>query len=100
MSEKRRFVLAPEMIFKLIFGQAGTQAKAFLESIMNSVDSGSSYIKIDFDKSGTGYVIEDDGCGFKSRDEVERFFEVFGWDHSEIEGNMRKFGNFGLVIRK
>lgn len=96
MAELKSFSLDPDMIMKLIFGQAGTQAKAFLESIMNSVDSGSTYIKIDFNTDGSGYTIEDDGCGFKTRDEVIELFGCFGWDHSKLENNKREFGSFGL----
>lgn len=94
--EKRSFQLDNNMVFHLIFGQAGSVEKGLLESIMNSVDAGATKVDIELFQDGSGYTIEDDGRGFESREQILEWFEVFGFDHANLEGNSRQLGKFGL----
>lgn len=88
---KRKFQVSPNIIYSLIKAQAGTLAKGVLECIMNSVDAGAKTLVIEITR--TGLVITDDGKGFRSREEIEACFEVFGFEHVEGE---REFGQFGI----
>lgn len=89
--ERRTLKVADNIIQHLISKQAGTLGKAVLEAVMNSIDAGASSIQITFNSSQI--VISDDGHGFRTREEVESFFEVFGFDHTN---HKREFGEFGL----
>jgi len=91
MSESRKFSVHPEIIYSLIKAQAGTLAKAILESIMNSIDAGATQVTIDLTR--TKLKIVDDGHGFRSRQEIEECFEVFGFPH---EVGSRVYGQFGI----
>lgn len=90
-AETRTFTVNPAIIQHLISSQAGTLEKAFAEGVMNSIDAGAS--KVEIDLTSDGFTVTDDGCGFKSREEVLACFEVFGFEHSDKE---RVFGQFGL----
>lgn len=87
----RKFTVAPDIIYSLIKAQAGTLAKSAGECVMNSIDADAKVIEITI--SQAKITIRDDGCGFKSRQEIEQCFEVFGFDHIEEE---RSFGQFGI----
>lgn len=91
MAETRTFTVNPAIIRHLISSQAGTLEKALGESVMNSIDAGAS--KVEINLTNTGLSIVDDGCGFKTREEVLACFEVFGFEHNDKE---RVFGQFGL----
>lgn len=88
---KRSFKASPAIVMHLIKSQAGTLAKAVLEAIMNAGDAGAS--KVDIQSSENKIVISDDGRGFQSREEIEAWFEVFGFDHSGLD---RAWGAFGI----
>lgn len=90
-AETRRFSVSPKIIEHLVRSQAGTLEKAFTEIVMNSIDAGAT--KVEIELSNAGFTAADDGCGFKTRDEVLACFEVFGFDHSD---RSRVFGQFGL----
>jgi hypothetical protein len=79
------------MIFNLIKGQAGSLSKAVLENIMNSIDALAKAVFIVIDRHKI--IIVDDGHGFRSREEIEQCFEVFGFPHEE---NQRTYGQFGI----
>lgn len=80
-----------------VFSQAGTLTKALSELVMNSIDGKASKIHISI-VNEYKIIIEDDGVGFKSREEVETLFAELGFDHdTQIErGRNRIFGRFGL----
>lgn len=92
--ETRNLKLHPMAIYTFIKAQAGTLAKALSESVMNSLDAFSTQVNITLTE--TGYVIEDDGMGFNSTQEIYSWFETLGWPHDELPGNHRQFGKFGL----
>ena len=95
--EVQPFKVAPNIIRHLIESQAGTMEKAILETVMNGLDAGATKIHIDF-KNLSKIVIRDDGRGFTTREEVDKHFGVFGFDHStdEEQAMNRKLGRFGL----
>jgi hypothetical protein len=78
-SEKRVFKVHPQLLFDVIQRQAGTLTKALCEGVMNSIDAGSTAVAVEL--AGDSATISDDGKGFKSREEIELFFETFGQPH-------------------
>lgn len=92
VTEQRTFNVHPGIIRHLIKEQAGTLVKAVGELVMNSVDAGATRIDLHFRSDGT-FTVKDNGKGFRSRDEIERFFETFGTPH--IEGDAQ-FGRFRI----
>jgi hypothetical protein len=72
--------------------QAGTLSKSILEAVMNSVDAEATRCEITL--TGSTVVICDDGKGFRSRQEVEDWFEVFGQPHEATEN--KKYGTFRM----
>jgi hypothetical protein len=91
-SEQVQFEMHRRLLYDVILKQAGTLAKAILEGVMNSVDSGSKSCHITLtDKT---LQITDDGRGFRSRDEIMTWFKVFGQPHTEDEG--KTYGRFRM----
>lgn len=90
-AKKRSFSIHPEMIYSLIKAQAGTLSKAVLENVMNSIDAGANKVLIDITR--TTLSITDNGHGFRSIDEINECFDVFGFPH---EAGNRTFGQFGI----
>lgn len=94
-TESRDFRISNNMIFHLVFSQAGTVAKALSELIMNSHDAGADRFELSIDTAG--FVASDNGRGFRSRKEVEDWFEELGFDHSdELHQEDGRFSRFGL----
>lgn len=91
-AETRQLSLHPLAIHTFIKAQAGSLGKALSESVMNSIDAFASTVEITL--SEHGFCIEDDGQGFKSREEISNWFETIGFPHDE--GNHRVFGKFGM----
>lgn len=91
MAEVRKFSVHPQIVYNLIVAQCGTLGKAVLECVMNSIDAGASEVAIDVNK--TSIRIQDDGQGFQSRQEIEDWFEVFGFPHEDGD---RIYGKFGI----
>ncbi|WP_256587823.1 ATP-binding protein [Pseudomonas sp. Irchel 3E13] len=89
-TEQRNFNVHPGIIRHLIKEQAGTLVKAVTELVMNSVDAGSTQIDLHFRSDGT-FTVKDDGKGFRSRDEIEKFFETFGTPHTEGDAQFGRF---------
>lgn len=87
--ERREFRMHKNLLWSVVQSQAGTLSKALLECVMNSVDAGGSFCRIDI-KRDTIKVV-DDGKGFASRTEVEDFFEQFGTPHAEGDATFGKF---------
>lgn len=82
--ERREFRMDPALLWSVIENQAGSAEKALLEAIMNAVDAGAT--RCDITLSETGYSVQDDGGGFKSREDIEQFFETFGTPHKDGDG--------------
>src|SRR3990167_4381257 len=80
------------LLFDVIQRQAGTLAKAVLEGVMNSIDAGASKVTLSADADKV--TISDDGKGFRSRKEIEEWFEVFGQPHEE--GENKVYGTFRM----
>jgi len=91
MSETRRFSVHPEIIYSLIVAQAGSLGKAVLECVMNSIDAQAT--RVDITVNANCIRITDDGQGFRTRAEIEQWFEVFGFPHAEGD---RTYGKFGI----
>lgn len=92
MDEKRAFRMHPRLLFDVIQRQAGTLGKAVLEGVMNAMDAGANQVQIVLTQQEL--EISDNGKGFRSRAEVEQFFEVFGQPHEESEN--KRFGCFRM----
>ena len=71
-----KFKMAENLLRDVIMRQAGTIDKAILEGAMNLVEAGATKGTITLDN--TKIVIEDDGKGFESEDEIRDAFETFG----------------------
>lgn len=91
-NETRRLSLHPLAIYTFIKAQAGSLGKALSEAVMNSIDAFAHNVTITLTESG--FVIEDDGQGFKSKEEIAAWFETLGFPHDE--GNHRTYGQFGM----
>lgn len=89
--QTRKFVIDPNAIMSLIKGQAGSLKKAMLEAATNSLDAGAS--KIDITVNQNKVIIIDDGLGIQTIEEIENYFERFGFNH---EGLGRTVGFFGV----
>lgn len=89
--EKRSFRISPNMIYSIIEAQAGTLGKGLLELVQNSCDASATEIRITLDRNG--FTAADNGQGFAVINEIEEYFEVFGFKHEQ--GDYRKFGRYG-----
>ena len=89
VSESRAFRLDDNILKHVLKSQAGTEDKALLELVMNSVDANASRVTIEL--SETKFSVRDDGKGFSSREEIENFFETFGTPHIEGDAVYGKF---------
>lgn len=91
-SETRQFKMHPRLLMDVIRRQAGTLGKAILEGVQNSADARATKVEVTIDRDRV--VIADDGKGFPSRVEIEKFFEVFGQPHDASEGKI--YGAFRM----
>lgn len=109
MTNQRTFKMHPKLLFQTIQRQAGTLAKAITEGVMNSIEAGADYCDVTVTKEAV--LIEDNGRGFQSMDEIENWFETFGAPHEESEvkiwanfrigrGQMFSFGRNTWATRK
>lgn len=87
--ETRSFKMHPALLFSVIQSQAGTQGKALLEGVMNSIDAGASRVEVDV--TAEGFRVEDDGKGFADKSEIVSFFETFGQPHQEGDAIYGRF---------
>ena len=95
--ETLAFTVSPSIIRHLIERQAGTLDKAILELITNGIDAGASRIDVEFHDEYR-ISVRDNGRGFRTREEVEKHFGDFGFDHdTEEERAMGRInGRFGM----
>lgn len=89
--ETQQFTLHKNMIHHLIDSQAGSLSKGVAEAVMNSIDAGATEINVTM--SEKNMVIEDNGKGFETKDEILKCFSVFGFEHDDRQ---RELGRFGL----
>jgi hypothetical protein len=87
--EQRAFAIDPALLYSVIQSQAGTLEKALLEGVMNSVDAGSTRVAVSLTE--TQFVIRDNGRGFRSREEIVKWFETFGTPHQEGDATFGRF---------
>lgn len=87
----RAFRVDPHIIRTLIGNQAGSLQKAVMEAISNSMDAGAKAINLTV--NDTQVIISDNGKGLTEKSEILAFFEVFGFDHTDLG---REHGRFGV----
>lgn len=89
-AETRRFQIDPHAIMSLIKAQSGSIEKAMLEAVANSMDAGAT--RIDITVGPDQIVLKDNGHGLSAEEDIYRFFEVFGFDHSQLGRSVGRFG--------
>lgn len=88
--EARRFTIDPHAIMSLIRAQSGSLQKAMLEAVANSMDAGAK--RIDVTLTPDSVEITDNGRGLSKVEEIYEFFERFGFDHSQLDRQVGRFG--------
>lgn len=83
------FELDPQIIHHIIHNQAGSIGKSIIELIMNSVDAKANRVKLTMNKEG--FVCEDDGQGFATKEDVLNYFGRFGTPHHEGDATYGRF---------
>jgi hypothetical protein len=81
----------PRIIYHFIKSQAGSLGKALMELAQNSIDAGSTEIRLTL--SQKEFCIEDNGQGFGNDADIHRNFGTFGTPHQEGDS---RFGRFRL----
>lgn len=89
MVETLDFTTDQNLIHHLVSSQAGKLSKALLEATMNAVDAQATRVSITL--SNTGFEVVDDGRGFKSREEVVKFFGRFGTPHEDGDSTYGRY---------
>ncbi len=97
-SETAHFGVDPHILYQLIYQQAGSLSKALMELVMNEIDAKSDFVNITIHSDFRRIVVEGNGTGFKSYDEIMKLFRVFGFNHDtkEEQARGRDFGRYGL----
>lgn len=90
--EKRSFKMHDRLLVDVITKQAGTLDKGVTEAVMNSIDAGARKIAVTVSENRV--TVEDDGKGFRGRQEIEQYFETFGQPHDESENKI--YGTFRM----
>lgn len=90
--EQRTFTLHPAIIKTMIHEQAASLDTAMSELVMNAIDAGASRIDLTINADGE-FVFADNGRGFRSRREIDQFFETFGTPHQAGDA---KYGRFRI----
>jgi len=88
-TETLDFTVDPAILHSIIQAQAGTLPKALLEGVMNSIDAGATSLSVKL--TTDSFTVSDDGRGFQSRDEIEKWFRRFGTPHTEGDAIYGKF---------
>lgn len=92
-AERRTFSIDNAIIFQHIFGSQRTDTcGAFCELIQNSFDSNSTMV--DLTISEEGFSLIDNGDGFKDKESIYKWFEVFGAEKNDV--NSRVFSQFRM----
>lgn len=90
-AERRTLKMHPRLLWDVIHRQAGSLGKAILEGVMNSVDAGATHCDVTIGRES--FSISDDGKGFASDEEINKFFETFGFPHEDGDA---KYGRFRM----
>lgn len=90
-AKTHQFKVDPNVIKLLITGQSGSLQKAMMEAVANSMDAGAT--GVDIQVSPQRVVIQDNGKGIGSLDEMEKVFATFAFNHASEE---RTHGRFGV----
>jgi len=90
--DTRDFTQHPQLVLDIFRRQAGSLWKALLEGEMNAIDARATRIDITIDRNA--FSIEDDGCGFQSQEELDKYFSCVGQPHAESEAKI--FGRFRM----
>jgi hypothetical protein len=88
-SATHEFTMDPNLLVSVIKQQAGTLSKALLEGVMNSIDAGAT--RVDVTLTTESFVIEDNGRGFASEEEIQNWFGRFGTPHVENDAVYGRF---------
>lgn len=91
-SEDREFQVDQNLIYDLVFKQHTSVRGSLGELVMNCRDAGAT--RVDITLTTVGFSIIDNGEGFKSRDDVTTYFEVFGKPRDMVDDS--KFGRFRM----
>lgn len=83
------FELDPQIIHHIIHNQAGSIGKAIIELIMNSVDAEAKIVRLSMNKDG--FICEDDGKGFDTKEDVIIYFGRFGTPHQDGDATYGRF---------
>lgn len=96
--EMSSFSVSSNILYSLIYQQAGSPTKALMELVMNEIDAKASKVSITISEDFKSLVVEGDGVGFTSREEIDKLFSCFGFDHDteEEKSRDRAFGRYGL----
>jgi len=89
IQQRRQMKMHPRLLWDVIHRQAGTLGKAILEGVMNSVDAGATHCEVTIDRDS--FSISDDGKGFASDEEIDKYFETFGYPHAEGDAVYGRF---------
>ena len=92
MSKNIEFKMAPKLLLDVIQKQAGSLGKAIIEGVMNSADAGAKTCRVQIKESSIR--IQDDGKGFRNKQEVEKWFGTFGTPHTSEEEKV--YGTFRM----
>lgn len=87
--ETLEFTVDPAILHSIIQAQAGTLPKALMEAVMNAIDASATGLSVKLD--AYGFTFSDDGRGFQSREEIEKWFARFGTPHKEGDATYGKF---------
>lgn len=88
-TEKRSLGMHPNLLYDVIMRQAGTLQKALLEGVMNAIDAGATECRLTLNSHR--FIVEDNGRGIQTRQEIEDFFETFGTPHKEGDSVYGRF---------
>jgi len=90
--EERSFQVDNRIIYDLVFKQSHSLEGALTELVQNSYDAGATYVNINFDE--LKFEAVDDGRGFRSKEEITQWFEIFGLPHEQEDDS--RFGRFRM----
>jgi len=89
ITEFHEFEVDKAIVGDLIYSQNGTIATAIRELVMNAIDAKSLTCEIRL--GPTGFEIIDQGEGFGSRENIEKFFKRFGEPHTNGDAVFGRF---------
>lgn len=90
--ERVSFEVSRDLIWNVFFNQHVSNAGALAELVQNSFDAGATEIELTINEHG--FTIKDNGKGFSSRNDILRWFRVFGSQERKIDE--QKFGRFRM----